>query len=57
MTPPPPFPLRLRAAAVALGMLAPIAAGELALRLIPFSYDGRGRMPVNEEQPSSVTGL
>ena len=34
-----------------LGVLAPIAAGEAALRLIPFSYGGRGRMPVNEQQP------
>ena len=36
---------------MALGVLAPIVAGEAALRLIPFSYGGRGRMPVNEEQP------
>ena len=36
---------------MALGVLAPLAAGEAALRLIPFSYGGRGRMPVNEEQP------
>ena len=44
-------PWRLRAAAAALGVLAPIVAGELALRLIPFSYDGRRRTPVNEQQP------
>ena len=36
---------------MALGVLAPLVAGELALRLIPFSYDGRRRMPVNERQP------
>ena len=36
---------------MALGVLAPLVAGELALRLIPFSYDGRRRMPVNEDQP------
>ena len=37
--------------AVALGVLAPLVAGELALRLIPFSFDGGMVMPVNEEQP------
>ena len=42
---------RLRAAAVALGVLAPIAAGELALRLIPWSFDGGMTAPVNEQQP------
>ena len=48
---PPRFSWRLRAAAVALGILAPIAVGELALRLIPWSFDGGMMMPVNEEQP------
>ena len=45
------FDASLRLSAVALGMLAPIVVGELALRLIPWSYDGTRRMPVNEEQP------
>ena len=34
-----------------LGVLAPLAAGELALRLIPFSFDGGMAAPVNERQP------
>ena len=41
----------LRASAAVLGVLAPLAAAELVLRLHPSAYGGARRMPVNEAQP------
>ena len=50
----PPTPTRqgmLRAATLALGVLAPLAGAELLLRLHPSAYDGARMLPVNREHP------
>ena len=41
----------LRAATLAIGVLAPLAGAELLLRLHPSAYDGAWMLPVNREHP------